>query len=426
MLAKCTASQWMLIVSPKSLAHQYDVDMVFGRPEAIDDENAKGVKKLTKCNDDFHKEICRHILESLEALEGITPAYDERAIMWTNKPLKQDINLTVPQPDLDEFLQESLKDPEAVLRILISKTKTINLSEFTSVRTNAGEDRTWRTVPEMILSENPITRKENPYVSIGAGQLFETNSNPFDRGLVYRDGNRKGVQIVKDGSNKPHLSLSLDFCRKVFFPNNLKFIDLVRSFMAGGQNYKEAEALFRKIKLCPIYNRSRILTFKKFSDKTFRQLKQNDGRPLEEYYRTTLNCPLQHLDERAANMSNGHGDFPLELLEVLPNQPVPVLRMPETLKEKALELNRLKPHERLSLIQRQFNKLALNNAVTTAFGLKISPRMAECDFQRLPRMKMILHQNTVECNDQGSFKFDRNMYYKASRLFKNCCFCNST
>jgi hypothetical protein len=30
------------------LAYQYDVDMVFGRPELFDVENAKGVKKLTK------------------------------------------------------------------------------------------------------------------------------------------------------------------------------------------------------------------------------------------------------------------------------------------------------------------------------------------------------------------------------------------
>uniref|UniRef100_A0AC34F1N3 Piwi domain-containing protein n=1 Tax=Panagrolaimus sp. ES5 TaxID=591445 RepID=A0AC34F1N3_9BILA len=354
MLAKCTASQWVITVAPKSLAYQYDVDIVFGRPEAIDDDNAKGVKKLTKSNDDFHKRLCRHILESLEALDGITHSYDERAIMWTNKPLKQDINLTVAQPHLDKFLQESLKDSEAVLRILVSKTRTIDLSDllFTSVRTNPAEDRTCRTVTEMILSESPITRKDNPYVSIGAGQLFETSSEYFDRGLIYRDGNKKGVQVVKGSSNNPQLWLSLDFCRKVFFPDNVKFIDLVQSFMAS------------------------------------------------------------------ANMSNGHGDFPLELLEVLPNQPVPIVRMPETLKEKALELNRLKPHERFALIQKQFKKLALNNSVTTAFGININSQMIVGDFQRFQRMRIILDRATVESNDQGSFKFDRNMYYNAAGFAK--------
>uniref|UniRef100_A0A914R067 Piwi domain-containing protein n=1 Tax=Panagrolaimus davidi TaxID=227884 RepID=A0A914R067_9BILA len=417
-MLRCTASQWVISVAPKSLAYQHDVDMVFGRPELFDVDDAKGIKKLTKSNDDHHKKLCRHVLESLEALDGITCVYDERSIMWTNKPLKQDINLTKSQPDLDDFLKESLKDSEAVLRILISKTKTIDLSSFPTSVVSKNEDRTWRTVCEMIFSEHPITRPNNQFISIGAGQLFENAFTQFDRGLIFRDGNRKGVQIVKT-ANKPQLCLSLDFCRKIFFPSNVSFLELVQNFMGNGGNYKEAEALFKKIKLCPIYNRARILTFKKFSDKSIRQMKLNDGTPLEEYYRTTLNAPLRNLDERAANMSNGHGDFPLELLQVLPNQPVPVIRMPDTLKEKALELNRLKPHERFALIQKQFQQLELNNPVTAAFGIQVNPNMIQGEFQRLPRMRMrVGGSNTVESNDQGAFRFDRNLYYKPAGFEK--------
>jgi hypothetical protein len=196
-------------------------------------------------------------------MDGITWVYDERSIMWTNKPLKQDINLTKSQLDLDDFLKESLTDSEAVLRILISKTKTIDLSKLpTSVVSKNSEDRTLRTVCEMAFSEHPITRANNQFISTGAGQLFKNTFTQFDRGLVYRDGNRKGVHIVKN-ANQPQLCLSLDFCRKIFFPANVNFLELVQNFMGNGGNYKEAEALFKKIKLCPIYNRARILKFKK-------------------------------------------------------------------------------------------------------------------------------------------------------------------
>uniref|UniRef100_A0A914YAP6 Uncharacterized protein n=1 Tax=Panagrolaimus superbus TaxID=310955 RepID=A0A914YAP6_9BILA len=44
--------------------------------------------------------------------------------------------------------------------------------------------------------------------------------------------------------------------------------------------------------------------------------------------------------------------------------------------------------------------------------------MLEGEYQRLPPMKMILHRNTVECNDQSSFKYGQNMYYKAAGFSK--------
>jgi hypothetical protein len=93
--------------------------------------------------------------------------------------------------------------------------------------------------------------------------------------------------------------------------------------------------------------------------------------------------------------------------------------MPDTLKERALELNRLKPHERFALIQEQFQQLDLNNSVTAAFGIQVNPKMIQGDFQRLPRMRMRVGVgNTVESNDQGAFRFDRNLYFKPAGFDK--------
>uniref|UniRef100_A0A914Y5Q6 Uncharacterized protein n=1 Tax=Panagrolaimus superbus TaxID=310955 RepID=A0A914Y5Q6_9BILA len=325
MALRCVSSQWTITVSPDSFVHQYDVDIVFGRPETINDENGRGVKKLSKSNNAISKSICRQIVQGLPELNGIIYVYNDRAILLTNKPLKDDIKVTISQSNLDESLRKILISRESVLKIAITKTKTIKLSDFPiDAASTLKEDRTWRTLIEMIISEDAVTRVNDKYIPID-GAICENKFTNFCCGLIYRNGVKKGVEVI-ELDNRPQLALTMDYCCKFLYPGGIIFLDLIKRFMSENGTYKDAEAFFKNIKLCPTYDRSRILIFYKFTEKSMRFLKTQNGGTLEEYYRS-WNIRLRYLDEPAA-ITNGYGDFPLELLEVLANQSVSIGKMP--------------------------------------------------------------------------------------------------
>uniref|UniRef100_A0A914Q9Q1 Piwi domain-containing protein n=1 Tax=Panagrolaimus davidi TaxID=227884 RepID=A0A914Q9Q1_9BILA len=190
-----------------------------------------------------------------------------------------------------------------------------------------------------------------------------------------------------------------------------------------GNDFYVAETLFRNVKLYPIYQRERTLIFKNFTFQNVGCLRLDDGRTLEDFY-LHWNIQLQNLNEPAVQMSNTNGYFPLELLEIFPNQTVPLSKMSKGLKEKAIKLNRVEPNIRFVQIKREFEKLSMNNEISAAFGIKVDSKMIQGTYERRPRMKMILNGTTVFPNEDGLFEYDKNKYYRAEGFDEIIVFSN--
>uniref|UniRef100_A0AC35EZ74 Piwi domain-containing protein n=1 Tax=Panagrolaimus sp. PS1159 TaxID=55785 RepID=A0AC35EZ74_9BILA len=427
MSLKCIASQWAITVDPESWVHQYQVNIKYGPEDLINedlDKSTKDVKVLTRCLFAEQYQLCRHIISNLPELKGLTYVYDNHAFLITNKQLKSDIKIVRRQVDLDNYLKNYLRNQQAFLKIQVTKVKSIKFDEFpTNAATTLAEDRTWRNACEVILSEFAVTRAKNPYVSIGSGLLCEMKKIPFEWGLYSRDGNRKGVEVIQ-GSNGPQLCVSMDFRRKVLYPDGIKFLHLFKHVMTKcGNDFYVAETLFRNVKLYPIYQPERTLIFKNFTFQNVGCLRLDDGRTLEAFY-LQWNIQLQNLNEPAAQMSNTNGYFPLELLEIFPNQTVPLSKMSKRLKEEAVKLNRVEPNIRFIQIKRQFENLSMNNEISAAFGIKVDSKMIQGSYQRRPRMKMILDGITVFPNEDGFFEYNKNKYYKAAGFDEIIVFSN--
>uniref|UniRef100_A0A914Q0S5 Uncharacterized protein n=1 Tax=Panagrolaimus davidi TaxID=227884 RepID=A0A914Q0S5_9BILA len=266
-LKKCISSQWIINIDRNAFAYQYDVKIFF--------EFSDGKKRLflSENNNNHFKALCRKAIHGIDELKHLVSAYDGCGLLWTPEALKTDIEVEIPQPDLDNFLKQYLVDPDVasnnhdgVLHVSLKKADVIMMTDFTknSVDSALVKDRPWRTLMEFILSEYAVTRQDNPFVGHGSGCLMETTEHEFRCGLKYREGHYKGCHVINGNHGVPQMSLAMNYCRKVFFPANANFQKFISDFVGSGKTYNDAEILCWGLRLRKIDNPRKIFQFENF------------------------------------------------------------------------------------------------------------------------------------------------------------------
>jgi hypothetical protein len=405
--SKCVSSQLNIHVKRDSYAHQYDVTIIFNPA------SGRRPRQLTRGGDAFQKARCRHILQNLDPLHGTFYAYDGQAALWTSKALEDGIKDARFQ--FDEYMHDSLND-EGEIFVTLIYVRSISLSDFsiyTHGTPDANEDRTLRNVLEMILSQDALERQQNRFAATGPGQLCETTERQFGRGFVTRNGNSKGVHIVKSPQGPQPLLAITNFVR-IFYPSGVNLLDVLHNFWGNQRNYDEAARAFRGVKLQLMYNPGRTLNFRGFSELEMRDITFTEGERqvrFDQYYQEKYNVVLNHLNYRGAVMAGGDAVFPLEQLLIVPDQPVPVNYLPANIREDGLRINRLPPNQRHDSIIQQVALLRMNNPVSEGFGIRVEETMIRGTFTRLNKASIIARNNSrLQPNDFGVFKFDKNQY----------------
>uniref|UniRef100_A0A914QUK3 Piwi domain-containing protein n=1 Tax=Panagrolaimus davidi TaxID=227884 RepID=A0A914QUK3_9BILA len=387
-LKKCISSQWIIKIDRNAFAFQYNVKIVF--------EYSGGQKRLfiSENNKNYFKAFCRKAINGIDELKRLVYAYDGCGSLWTPKALKSDIEVEIPQPDLDDclkqYLQTIIENPDGVLHVSLKKADVIMMTDFTN---SLVKDRPWRTLMEFILSEDAVTRKGNPFVTHGSGCLMETTEHEFLYGLKYREGNYKGCHVINGNHGVPEMSLAMNYCRKVFFPANANFQKFITDFIGSGKTYDDAEILCWGLRLCTNDNPRRILQFENFIGHNI-----SGG-------------------DIFAVMKNSKEKFSLKDLQIIPDQSIPNDAMPKDLKD--VDLNKFKPHDRKRFVEEQFRKLRLNNEVTAAFGVTVEQNMLEGTFDDSISVNVHAMNNQMLVQDKyGAFKSDCRRYYKRGNFKK--------
>uniref|UniRef100_A0AC35FIC4 Piwi domain-containing protein n=1 Tax=Panagrolaimus sp. PS1159 TaxID=55785 RepID=A0AC35FIC4_9BILA len=400
-LKKCISSQWIINIDRSAFAFNYDVKIFF---------EFSGGKKclfLSENNNNHFKALCRKAINGIDELNNHVFAYDGCGSLWTPESLNTDIEVEIPQQDLDDFLKQHLVDSDGVIHISLKKatlkkaspkdSNVIMMTDFTNSvdTTTLVEDRSWRTLMELILSEDAVTRKDNPFVGHGQGCLMETTEHEFRCGLKYRDGNYKGCHVINGNHGIPQMSLAMDCCRKVFFPANANFKKFISDFVGSGKTYDDAEILCWGLRLRKNDNPRKIFQFENFIGHNI---------PGGDVF---------------AVMKNSKERFSLKDLQIGPDETVPIDSLPEDLKDAALNLNKFQPHDRKKFIEQQFQKLRLSNKVTAGFGVTVEKSMLEGIFDDTISVNVhAMNNQKLVQNEYGAFKVDCRKYYKRGNFKK--------
>uniref|UniRef100_A0AC34GI96 Uncharacterized protein n=1 Tax=Panagrolaimus sp. ES5 TaxID=591445 RepID=A0AC34GI96_9BILA len=218
--------------------------------------------------------------------------------------------------------------------------------------------------------------------------------HPFERGLVWREGNKKGAHIIKE-KEQAQMCFAMDYQKLVFFPNYANFLEFLRAFMRNNMvNFVEAEQLCHGLLLQPANNPRRMLRFKQF---------------------TNVNRHGNNMPK--AVMFQIEETFELHELIIKADQKVNVDFLEDTLKEKVLKLNLFPAFQRIELINQQFRRLELDNPCTQAFGIFVYQEMLRGSAEILPPMITVGANNfQLTPFENGSFQLKPQNYFKKAKI----------
>jgi eukaryotic translation initiation factor 2C len=273
---------------------------------------------------------------------------------------------------------------------------------------------------------------------VGYGQLYRLEENPIGRGLCTRLGTQKGIRIIetddaKNNSTTKNIcpALIVDFKCSPFYSvgRNLyqKVMDFVNADHRNPNVWEDATRFFNGIKVCPVYDRHRVLTVKDFDQRNLDEITftLDDGQSLTlaEFYRTKKHHRLQYPKTRAVNVMGDKGQFPLELLIILPNQRVSLEKVTPHLRDSVHRLNAVPPQQRYENIMDEVQNMNFTNEVTTAFGVHVSfepiEKATELNFER-PAKPIICAGNGVKIhpNEDGRFDLRNNKYFQPCTILR--------
>lgn len=144
---------------------------------------------------------------------------------------------------------------------------------------------------------------------------------------------------------------------------------------------------------------------------------------LPDFYRTKKRQPLQYPNSYAVNVAGDKGQFPMELLTILPNQRVSLEKVPAYLRDQVHRANAVPPQQRYENIMDEVDNMQFNNDVTNGFGIHVTLEPIEkasvLQFERPPKPKIFVGNNVeLQPNDDGKFDLGRNRYYQPCNIGK--------
>ena len=336
--------------------------------------------------------------------------------LWTAKELNGNIYHSIKKSAVSSEIKE-LMDEKTVLKIRITQnrnTPSIDLSDF-SLYKNVSlerENRLLINLLELIIFEYAI--KE------GSCKLNQRNFYGFQEqanwGLVVWDGCRPLIKFVDDpcSENEVKPIISIDSTTNVLYPKK-NFLEAVKNFLEIPKSLEEATIIFRGVKLrSPVFP-GKIFTFKEFG-KPVKEVKDVD---IVQLCREKFNVELKNLDEPTAFVHEFAGNFPLELLEIIANQQVPLSSLLETLGEEQTTRNIIKPDKRYYKIMQMIDDLQLQNPITQGFGVTVGEEMIEIDWRYFQSPQYIISEDFSEYNEDEHDYTEKSKFLVPAKI-KNC------
>uniref|UniRef100_A0A914YFT0 Piwi domain-containing protein n=1 Tax=Panagrolaimus superbus TaxID=310955 RepID=A0A914YFT0_9BILA len=423
-------------VEPGRKAYRYDVSMDF---KAQKFDGGTITTSLTKEKRDTRmRDLCYRVLSIVMrdtddfGVKSIQIAYDNQNTLYSSQPFTP-VSYIVTKDQLSTNLQSFLKgNGEITVEITPNQEmEYVDISDLTQYSSGdivLDEDQTVRQVLEIILSQGALNSEE--YQVVGNGQLYRLQEKPIGRGLCTRYGTQKGIRIVEvdDPVNAPAkkicAGLIVDFKCSPFYSVGRSLYEKVEDFVnADHRNpsvWEDATKYFSGVRVCPAYDRHRVLTVKSFDNKCLDQITitLDDGEviSLPDFFRTKKRCRLEHPHTQAVNMHGDKGQFPMELLIILPNQRVSLEKVTPYLRDQVHRLNAVPPQERYENILNEVHNMNFNSVVAKAFGIHVSlepfEKASELKFERPPKPTIIAGGGvSIYPNEDGRFDLGRNRYF---------------
>ena len=226
-------------------------------------------------------------------------AYDNQNTLYATQQFTN-VSYTVTKDQLPTNLQSYLKgNGEITVEITpneeMSHVDLSDVSQYEAGGIVLEEDQTVRQVIEIILTQGALNGYaltiyivifyifllcfSGEYDMVGNGQLYRLEEKPVGRGLCTRIGTSKGIRMIEvgaDAAKKIVPALVVDFkCSPFYATGNL--MERVNSFVNGDSRnpnvWEDASKFFSGCKVCPSYDRHRVVTIKSFDVKMLSQIR---------------------------------------------------------------------------------------------------------------------------------------------------------
>lgn len=427
-------------VEPNTKAYRSDVVILFYTKDRSGKEFI--VNLTNKKRDSRIRAVCFHavsiVYRNTQHFEtpDLKYVYDNQSTMYTSvflSGLDYEINKNVLPLNVQGVLTG-----KGSLKVMIHPNEEfseVNISDFEQYKTRRlllFEDQRVRQVLEMILSQSAVTSGKFNFV--GDGQLFRIEADPVERGVCTRSGVHKGVRFVDvDGDIYP--ALVVDIKRSPFYESG-NLLLMVQKFMHTSnenKNWKDAETFFKGVKVFPIYEPHRMLKFSSFTQKKVNEItielteKNANGEDItttvtmEHYFRTKKQISLHHTDTFAMVSANGLGYFPLELMQILPNQHVNLEQVSDSIRALVHKRNAVVASERYNAIIDEVDHLDVQGEIASAFGIKylaISGRnITLIKFYRPPKPTILCGGDShVIPDENGRFNLGGATYLRPAKI----------
>ncbi|KAI1718357.1 piwi domain-containing protein [Ditylenchus destructor] len=391
------SSVFPIAVKPGGIVFRYDVEI-----NRIDLN-----KSLTKAGaDDGQKSLLRKLCATLmrnvynrtedfrsraPGVESTLYVYDSRKNLFTNKEINLEPGpIEIRPEEMDEFCRLSLRNSPVTVEITKSLAFELRLDDVKpGLCTDATltADHSLRTFLELATSQ-PFLNAGTHEV-IGIGKVFEKRaSSDLKQGLSTHRGIAKGVRIIEN-NGKPAPALVIDVKTCAFYKEQT--LDRsVKEMMQDSRNAKpdanlfnKVRSLFKGVRGTLVYAPSRSIVIDGFTSHAVKDilLKMKDtGEEItmvqffQRRYQVTIPVEQQSWPAVRSEASRD-AVFPLSLVQIMPNQRVPLEKMSENISSALLTLNSTHPNERYQAILREVRQIASGHSgnFLMSFGVKIPP-----------------------------------------------------
>nr|CAD2166759.1 unnamed protein product [Meloidogyne enterolobii] len=449
-------SIYTLKVEPGRRAFRYDVDisrLPMPKRNGTMDDGKSLVRGADDGQRALNRNLCFELITLAFTTNnrfgmpvGHEIVYDCKAVMFTSMPIQPfDIQgghqFILENHQVNDYVRAYCGDGQNV-RFLVhikrnSSVPELDLNDFTQYMNGTSvfnEDHSLRTFFEIAISQFALNNEL--FVSIGAGKLFEyfdPSQNPkrVGNGMYLRKGLSKGVKVIKNdnpftngknggGNNNkgPRAAVVLDAKVALFFePQALHLTVLDMLPRSNGRQtrlsdhppkvWQEVERLLEDLRVEVVYRRTRTFQLGKFTEKPLRDLYIDVDLPngagtkrmsLAEYFLWKYSIKLEYLDLPCIK-SNSYLPpgkkpevFPLEVLNVMEDQRVPLQKTSSELMGQLLVANSMLPGQRMDAINKLGMDLGLfhnTNPVLNAFGISIDQKSNRIviGVRSLPRLR---------------------------------------
>ncbi|KAH7722246.1 piwi domain-containing protein [Aphelenchoides avenae] len=393
------ASVFPISVKPGAVAHRYEVDIV--RTVSKRDGRAVQETLLKPAADDGRKasltRVCYHMMElayDIAECFGMEPdariVYDNRRTLYASEPIpivgpEAQVHI-IPKDVAPEILAELGTFTQ--ISVVIKPNGTLDLTDLSQYAREAvaqSEDRSLRQFFEMLFSMFAMFTETYSPVG-GSSKLFLKDPATFKRignGIVLRSGVSKGVRIIEGaGQITPALVVDVKTCA-FFAPQSL--LTTVMEMCRGGVP-PAGSPEWDHVRVAVSYQPSRTFTIRGFTTQPVEQITiaSADGNQvsLAQYFATkpANRVKLNYLKAPAVipDLPSPAGmekpSFPIEVLNILPDQRVPLCKMNEHLSSTLLTANSILPAERYTQTLKHCQSLCLfgqENPIMEGFGVSI-------------------------------------------------------